>query len=111
LKNNTVIQKVLALAMLLIFAFSITPKKYLHDLVADHTDYYSFHISTEASVGQAGFNCHCDDLVVSTPFIPTAFTTDISLPTLYNEYVVTSFRQFNLSTQYTKDLRGPPAIA
>lgn len=98
--------------LLLVFSFSAAPKKYLHDLVADHTDYYASHAGNEtAVVTKADFNCDCEDLVVSTPFIQTTFLTDFALSTLYQEFIAASYRQFNLTTQYTKDLRGPPAIA
>lgn len=112
LKNRETIRKFFALVLLLIFTFSATPKKYLHDLVADHSDFYGVVSGDDSDiVTKTGFNCHCEDLVVSIPFIQTTFSTDFSLSYLYEEFAAASYRQFNLITKYTKDLRGPPGVA
>jgi hypothetical protein len=60
---------ILAFVMLLLFSFSITPKKYLHALLANHTDNRFQAFTDEASVSQKGFNCDTDDIVVKAPFV------------------------------------------
>ncbi len=112
MKNPPTIQRVLALVFLLLFTFSMAPKKYLHDLVADHTDFYGYsNGDNETTVSKAGFNCDCEELVVTAPFVPASFSADFALPTQHNSFVISFHRQFNLITQYTKDLRGPPSVA
>lgn len=111
MKNLSIIRKSLALVMLLIFTFSITPKKYLHDLIADHTDFYSFHSGDEATYSQKGFNCQCEDLVVSTPFIEASFELSLSTEVYRKEFTSSSYHFYFLQTNRTKDSRGPPAIA
>ena len=56
--------------MLLVFAFSIMPKLFLHDLFAGHVDYV--HVKkTNAPfrVDPAGFNCDKDGVVATSPFL------------------------------------------
>ena len=97
--------------MMLLFTFSIMPKKYLHDLVANHEDFYSLHFGDKTTVSQTGFNCQCEDLVVSTPFIQTSFGLNISSLYVYKELASSPIIIFFLNTYTTKDSRGPPSIA
>jgi hypothetical protein len=110
LKNNQIIQKVLTLVMLAIFTLSITPKKYVHDLITEHTDFYSFHPAHEVNVSQAGLSCHCEDLVVSAPFIPTSFETVLATELHYKEFITTPYYFFFYNAHTAKDLRGPPCL-
>ncbi len=112
LNNCAIIRRILAFVLLLIFMFSSTPKKYLHDLIADHSDYYGFvHSDSDATISKAGFNCHCDDLVVATPFMKATFATGLSATTLFAEFVAAAYSRASITTLYTKDLRGPPGVA
>lgn len=95
--------------MLVIFTFSIMSKQVVHDLIADHVDYKSAFSHDETSVSQAGFNCDCDDLVVSSPYIGTVSTYRLSASLLYQAYQTTAHDFIHLSWHTTKDLRGPPA--
>jgi hypothetical protein len=110
LRNLNIIQKTLAVGMLLLFAFSTMPKKYLHDLVADHKDFYSFQSADEATVYQTGFNCHCDDVVVSTPFVEASFTFNVAALPCYKAPAFSSYNFYFLNSCSTKDSRGPPAV-
>jgi len=109
--NFSVIQKYLAFAMLLLFTFSMTPKKYLHDLVSNHEDFYSLHFGDETTVNQIGFHCQCEDLVVSTPFIQVSFGLNISSSYVYEDLASSDNIFLFLNTYTTKDSRGPPSIA
>lgn len=98
--------------MLLIFTFSITPKRYLHDLVADHTDYYSgFNPGGEPAVNQAGFDCDCDELVVSTPYIEIVGKQSSLEQIAFCSFILSSYSLFITPSRTTNDLRGPPALA
>jgi hypothetical protein len=97
--------------MLLLFTFSITPERYLHDLIADHKDFYSFHSSEDTAVYQSGINCHCEDLVVSTPFVEASFELSIRPLVWHKEFTPSSYYFNPLTTYSAKDSRGPPAVA
>lgn len=97
--------------VLMLFVFSITPKKYLHDLVANHTDFYSTYAGSETAVHKAGINCDCEDLVVSTPFVEAGIEEFNGQPKVCSS-LLTPHHPFHYPTQYaTKDSRGPPALA
>lgn len=77
----------MAWVMLLVFAISVMPKTYFHELLAGHKDGGCVHPPTKAPCAhQQAFNCHFDDLVVTAPFLKetpviTSFTkTETSLP-------------------------------
>ncbi|MEJ7912714.1 MAG: hypothetical protein WKF70_06145 [Chitinophagaceae bacterium] len=111
MRSQSIIQRFFAAVLLLVFAFSITPKKYLHELVADHKDFYSYHSGEETTVNTAGFNCHCEELVVSTPFVETSLETAL-LPTIvYRTFSTSSYHFFFYSTNSAKDSRGPPSLS
>lgn len=96
--------------MLLLFSFSITPKNYLHDWAASHVDVYAYHTGDETAFNLAGFNCDCQDLVVSTPFIEASFNLNVGTLPAHTDLPVSSY-YFSFSNTYrTKDSRGPPAI-
>lgn len=95
--------------MLLIFTFSITPKKYLHHLIADHTDYCTTASGEKATVTQWGYNCHYDDLVVSSPFVESTPSATFFIPAVYKIAPPPVYTFYFLRNNTTTDLRGPPA--
>ncbi len=91
---------------------SITPRKYLHDLIFDHTDSYSSTHSDDATtISQAGFNCHCEDLVVSTPFVNVSLEMHVPAGLHYKAFSPALYSSFFSNTHITKDLRGPPRVS
>jgi hypothetical protein len=111
LNRQRTIQKFIAFLLLLLAVFGSTPKKYWHDLVADHTDYYSFYSGEKISLGQTGINCDSDDLVVSTPFIEASFNSETSFDVVYQTTYSFPYQFLHSSTPRTKDSRGPPSLA
>jgi hypothetical protein len=95
---------------MLVFAISIAPKAYFHDLVANHkdvSDCRQFHHSIV--LHQENFNCHFDDLVVSTPFL---LLTDIifDFTNLHRQNKQAIFySSFLESFSHHKENRGPPS--
>jgi hypothetical protein len=96
--------------MLMIFIFSITPKKYLHDLVANHTDFYGYSSPIEKAIHAPGLDCDADDQVVTVPF-------NESIPAYSFEYnnsntlnYSTTYKYLLASISATQDVRGPPRI-
>jgi hypothetical protein len=96
--------------LVLLFLFSITPKRYLHDLVADHKDSCSYSHPKQASVSQKGVNCHADDLVVKSPFASAGSCCDVSLPHIYADFSLNNLVPVLYTCVEAKDSRGPPAV-
>ncbi|OQP39801.1 hypothetical protein A4H97_16390 [Niastella yeongjuensis] len=111
--NHSTIQRVLSGFLLVLFAFSITPKKVLHDLVANHRDTHSKacadHITTK--IVKAGFNCNTEDLVVESPFIENNCTIDLPEPPALSLIFSERPENFYYFHQIFAELRGPPAIS
>lgn len=97
--------------LLLIFSISVAPKAYFHDLIAHHKDYSNCNDFHKNSVlHKEGYNCHFDDLVVSTPFTVPA---ERNLPpvTVYFDQPPVRFCFRSLPAFIKQiDNRGPPAI-
>ena len=109
--KNQIIKKIVAAAMLIVFAFSITPTIVFHNWLVNHTD--TFKKDAHSKGGQLGkqtFNCHCDHIVAESPFTEPG--------KVIINYPAQSFSLFKaeLQVQYTSSpyflysLRGPPAV-
>lgn len=100
------------LVMLLIFTFSIFPRKYLHDAFSHHTD--SFHIYEQnkgTTVEQKSFQCDQFAMVADNTFLgflPLLFE-EIYFPV--KEEVTSFYRNIIHSIHPTTSLRGPPSLA
>ena len=98
--------------MLVLFAFSITPKKLLHDIVADHHDTKCTLDHSNDANGQltnAGYNCQTDNLVIESPFENASLVIEIFIAIKYapqNEFLTNGFIY---SDHFVVGLRGPPA--
>jgi len=107
---NNSIRRLFAGFFLLLFAFCATPKRFLHDLLANHQDgQYSANHSPK-HISASGFHCHVDDLVVVEPFLPGVqdqLTINLaSSPANFFE----PLRSFVIQYQPQSDGRGPPAV-
>jgi len=107
------IRQFIALVMLVVFAFSITPQKSIHDLVAKHADPAKCSVHNDAPIAQvenSSTHCSYDNLVVASPFID--FFTAIQIgPIAPIKPVNTAFTHFiiNAAPSFLES-RGPPAI-
>jgi len=97
--------------MLLLFTISITPKKYLHDFFARHTHIVTNSSTNEqAHVTKAGYNCDCNNLVATSPFMDEADCIVVVCPIIYPAFFV-PFSNLLHGTSYSfTELRGPPAV-
>lgn len=97
--------------ILVVFAFSITPKKVWHDLLANHKDLSArnYQISKKGDqVHKSVINCNCDQLVVESAFVAKSSIFSIEVPTIEKEYIVKPYSfSFNESI-YNFGVRGPP---
>ena len=112
LYKNSYIRSIVACLLLVLFAFSITPRNILHDLFANHTDEVVISKkSNSQAVKTFDYLCKCDNLVVESPFIESVQHFDFSINAPFPQHrILTSY--FFLSTRYFFfEHRGPPAIA
>lgn len=113
LANSTIIRKLLAGMFLLVFAFGLTPKITLHNLVATHKDGRA----AKAALPDAGavtfntatFNCQCDNPIIESPFETTVTTFSAPVETYFAAYKNVYVESVYASQQYCSALRGPPA--
>lgn len=106
------IEKILALFLLVLFAFSITPKKLLHDVFADHIDSkckLDHSHDLNGQITTSGYNCQTDNLVIESPFENVSFTVTLFVPCFYTQQNDSSIRNLFSSDHFIFGLRGPPA--
>ena len=110
--KNKAIKNVIAVLMLCIFVFSITPKQWLHDVITNHHDSRS-PVSTDdkQSISISGFHCKCDNLVVQSPFINYEASEVINLPEFPVLHQIAIASNFISSYHFFSSLRGPPSHA
>jgi hypothetical protein len=107
--QKSIIKKLLAVVMLVLFAFSVTPKIFLHILAANHTDRPANKKDSKAQISKAGFSCAVESLVAESSFDDAGSSPVIkNWPVLFlcNQYPIAS--TFYSSIQLTSSLRGPP---
>ena len=107
------IRKFFALAMLVVFAFSITPQRTIHDFVAKHLDPTNCAVHKNVPIEQVEstpVHCTFDFQVTTAPFVLYQF--DVLLkpsvnPVVYNDH----YRQGAISyLSIASESRGPPAL-
>lgn len=110
--KKTTIRLFSAVVIMLVFSLSITPKKFLHDLVADHQDDVSIAINDgHDHIDHHGFNCNCDNLVATSPFAEHTETLAFNTPVYFKEYSSTTPSGIKSITHSFSALRGPPSLA
>ena len=111
MKKDTIIRSLLAAFLLLIFAFSITPKITLHDFIANHKDTpFKSNFEKDAQLHKAGFNCSCDNLVVESPFTDDLSPVQIVITSAFPLRLTAHTNNFNTGHHFYFELRGPPAV-
>ena len=108
-KNKTIRSFVTGL-LLCLFTFSATPKQWLHDIFADHKDFYSNAVGDHIQFIKSGFHCECDNLVVNTPFIHVEGPKELTISKIFPAYEVTDITNWNAGHYFLFHLRGPPAV-
>jgi hypothetical protein len=108
LKQTTTIQKARAVFLILILLIGIAPKSFFHDIVAHHRDVSTCkEVHKTAVFHQQGYNCHFDDLVVTTPFL--FVSTQLVFKLFHFEKKQEALYSFHLPLfSQHKENRGPP---
>jgi hypothetical protein len=106
------IRRISAGILLLLFAFSLTPKKTLHDFFAHHKDIPLKYGDTKAEqLCQSGFTCNCENLVVESPFTATMVSIELQTPVIVGSTQYRMIRStFRKLPPLYFELRGPPAV-
>lgn len=112
LSISSTIRSVLAGFFLVLFAFTITPKKILHYLVANHNDGRAIalvHDVDATNLAKSTFNCQTDSPISESPFVPdNGFTCTLS-ETPFSIYLHNFVQSQCSSDLFCFGLRGPPA--
>ena len=103
------IRRLLTGVLLLLFALSITPKVFVHALVAHHQDRH-LSIGHDASdqVNKAGYHCNVENLVVELPCLIYPISIQLPAPQLFRDYQVEADHQFYSFGHFIFGVRGPP---
>lgn len=111
--QHKIFKQFLALAMLVVFAFSITPQKSIHDLVAKHIDPNSCSVHKDLPIEQVentALHCSFDFQVATTPFVDYDFSIEIATPFIAQARNA-QFEDKTISQHaILSDSRGPPAF-
>jgi hypothetical protein len=108
---NKTFKQFLALAMLVVFAFSITPQKSIHDLVAKHIDPNSCSVHKDLPIEQiekTELHCTFDFQVATTPFVDYDFSIEIAIPIIAQPRNVQFESKLISQEAIHSDTRGPP---
>jgi hypothetical protein len=104
------IRRLLAGFFLLLFAFCATPKRFLHDILANHRDAQTIADFPVEQIGSSGFHCHVDDLVVVAPFLPEIQSAAPIIFSTSPVHFSEPLSLFKIRYLAHADGRGPPAI-
>ncbi|MEO5591862.1 MAG: hypothetical protein ABIR15_23205 [Chitinophagaceae bacterium] len=95
--------------MLLVFTFSIAPKRFLHDAIANHTDKITVVFPGDnPQLSNTGFICKCDNLVAESPFTDEAPHFDFVPAQLFSVQQASALYYVYSSAVFFFELRGPP---
>jgi hypothetical protein len=110
LSAPSIIRKFLAGFLLLVFAFGITPKRTLHNLIATHKDAQAIkHDHPGTCVSKAVFNCQCENLVAESFFVAEPATGLIAVAFRFAIQNHNYNEPFLSTAIFNRALRGPPA--
>jgi len=113
LAQKTILRQLLAGVLLLVFTFSIAPKKILHDAIANHKDktaVVSQGDNDSPQLSHTGFICKCDNLVAESPFTDEVLHFDFTPVQVFSVATSSTLYHFHSSPVFFFELRGPPAM-
>lgn len=107
------IRQLIALAMLVVFAFSITPQQVVHDAVAKHLDPTVCAVHKDVPVDQvenAKLHCTFDFQVATTAFTHFDFSIQIQAPAAISVQNATYKEARLAAVIFHQSSRGPPSM-
>ena len=107
------IQKLLSFLLLGILVLGNTPSRFLHDIFANHTDFVSpvYSDSKSPQLNATGINCHCDHLVVISPYTYQSGVIVAEIKSLFKDFTIYRPTAIVFSEGFNFQLRGPPPVA
>jgi hypothetical protein len=109
LLNHLTIRRAFSGFLLVLFAFSITPKQFLHDLLASHKDNHIRSTGFNDQVAKSGLDCDCDNPVTESPYEYSGGSIpEFIIPVVFLTHQYTIIPFLHSETGYVKGLRGPP---
>jgi len=113
LLNNKIIRSCCACLLVCLFAFSITPRKLVHDLIANHKDGGGKLVTGAGDqLSTSTYHCSTDDLVVESPFVFTEISVPVaSVISFPPEFTSILPEHRSIGAMPAGFLRGPPAVA
>jgi len=92
----------------MVFALSITPKRFLHNAFAKHVDNRCKNTNDHPfQLGVSGYNCDNDNQVAESPFVSVHHAFSFPLFLSFPAYTVKDI-SFSSTTGIYSPLRGPP---
>jgi hypothetical protein len=111
-KESKTIRKILSSFLICLFAFGITPKVILHDLVADHVDFsFSAQKDSGPNIHISGFNCQIENFVAESPFTDNCQELAVIPATYYTVLKSQLYNRIFSQPIFYSELRGPPFAA
>lgn len=109
MKKPSTIRNWIALGLLLVFAFSIIPRKLLHDALVHHAS-TALAQSHEASyqTDAASVNCKCQDLFAQPVFVQTPDFSIADGPVFFPDLLIASSEKGHSAQLGFFTRRGPP---
>ena len=113
MNTRYIIRQLLAGFLLILFAFSITPRQTLHDWLANHVDREHPHCSygDVTHYGVYGFHCDTDNLVAESPFTHQVVLFEFRQPAVFAARPGFAPHHYYAATHFFFSLRGPPAVS
>jgi hypothetical protein len=105
------IRSFIALFLLVVFAFSISSQKVVHDLVAQHSDQVKCEVHKSVPIDQvekSTIHCTQDNLVVASSFANFSFAIYLTHPVLNHAHNTFLPSFYFYTNSYTLASRGPP---
>ena len=98
--------------MLVVFAFSITPRVVLHGWFASHKDAPGKKSSAggEHQLAKSTYNCNCDNIVAESPFTEPAGIFGLAVFQPFSIEQKMDICSFHSSAFFLFTLRGPPVV-
>jgi hypothetical protein len=110
--KNRVIRNLTAGAMLVLFALSITPKQFLHNVITGHKHSYLKSGGTQnLQAAKNNFQCNWNEELIISPFLDEP---DLTLPQpvlVYASYTTHYTLNYFSTEVFFSSLRGPPSQA
>ena len=111
MSNQPTIRRVLSFFFLVLFAFSLTPKTFLHTLIANHEDIRVNTSDGKAQITENGFRCDVENTVAESPFDDSGIASpEIIAPVFFLTHQQRVIPFIYSETNYVKGLRGPPQV-